>query len=181
MSKGVWIGGIALVALATAAYFGAGMLAGGGGAPAGAILAAADASTGAGSTADPDQPERTAEVKGTVISVEGTAVTIDRLLVDASAELTEEEKAAKKAERQQMSMEERQAAKKAELEGVATERVTVEVPVGVAITRMVSEADGPVAKPATLADIRSGSSITIWTDGAADGGVAEYVKIQAGG
>lgn len=180
MNKGVLIGGVVLVALAGAAYFGAGMLAGAGDAPAEAIVAAGEAAGGAGSTGDPNQPERTAEVKGAVISVEGTMVTIDRLLVDASAELTDEEKAAKKAERQSMTMEERQAAKAAELEGVATERVTVEIPVGVTITRMVSEADGPTAKPASLADIKSGSSVSIWTDGKTDGGVAEYVKIQAG-
>ncbi len=179
MNKGILIGGVALIAVAGAAYFGAGMLAGPGDATAGAIVAAGEVA-GAGSTGDPNQPERTAEVKGTVISVEGTAVTIDRLLVDSSVELTDEEKAAKKAERQQMTMEERQAAKAAENEGTATERVTVEVPVGVVITRMVQESGAPEAKPATLGDIKSGTSVTIWTDGKTDGGVAEYVKIQAG-
>jgi len=173
-------GVIAIIVLAVAAYFGAGMLAKGRAADAGAVAGSSGGSV-AGTAGDPNQPGRTAEVKGTVVSVDGTTITIDRLLVDASAELTDEQKAAKQAARQQMTMEERQAAKAAEQQGVGTERVTAEIPVGVPISRMVSENGAPVAKPATLADIKSGSSITVWTDGKTNGGVAQYVKIQVGG
>jgi hypothetical protein len=182
MRRGTLIGAgvIAVVVLAVAAYFGAGMLAKSPAANAGAVAGTTGGSA-AGTTGDPNQPDRTAEVKGTVVSVDGTTITIDRLLVDASADLTDAQKAAKQAARQQMTMEERQAAKAAEQQGVGTERVTAEVPVGVPITRMASENGAPVAKTATLADIKSGSSITIWTDGKTNGGVAEYVKIQVGG
>jgi len=171
------IAGVAVVLLAVTAYFGAGMLAGGAGAE-GTIVATGGGASG--QSADPNQPERTAEVKGTVVSMDGTSVVVDRLIVDASQELTEAEKEAKRAERQAMTMEERQAAKAAEQEGLATERVTVEVPLGVAITRMVQENDNSVAKEGALSDIKVGGTVTIWTDGGTDGGVAEYVKIQAG-
>lgn len=169
------VGGVAVVAVAAAAYFGAGLLAQNGGP---ATSPATAESTGR--SGDPNQPDRTAEVKGTVVSVDGTTVVVDRLLVDPSEELTEEEKAAKRAERQAMSMEERQAAKAAEQAGVATERVSVDVPVGVTMTRMIPGEDEPTAQPATLSDLKVGVTVSIWTDGKTDGGVAEYVKVQAG-
>jgi len=171
------LGGIAVVALAGAAYFGAGLLAKSGAGPATASSVAAG---GAGQTGDPNQPDRTAEVKGAVVSVDGTTVVVDRLLYDPSEELTDEEKAAKRAERQAMSMEDRQAAKAAEQAGLATERVSVEVPVGVTMTRMIPGEDQPTAQPATLSDLKAGVTVSIWTDGKTDGGVAEYVKVQAG-
>lgn len=173
----VVIGGIAVVAVAVAAYFGAGFVAkGGGGSPA-AVLSTSAGS--AGQAGDPNQPDRTAEVKGTVVSVDGTTVVVDRLLYDPSEELTEEEQAAKRAERQTMSVEERQAAKAAEQAGLTTERVSVEVPVGVSMSRMLPGEDQPTAQPATLSDLKAGVTVSIWTDGATDGGMAEYVKIQA--
>jgi|GEM_PF-2115546 len=177
MKKSVIVGSaVALIALAGAVYFGAGLLARG----SGATPAGASDSVAAGQAGDPNQPERTAEVKGAVVSVDGTTVVVDRMLVDASAELTDEEKAARKAERQSMTMEQRQALKAAETAGVPTERVTVEIPVGVTISRMVSEGDQSVAKGGALSDIKAGATVTIWTDGAASGSSAEYVKIQAG-
>lgn len=173
----VMMGGLAVVAVAAAAYFGAGVLAKGTDAsPAVASSATADP---AGQSGDPNQPDRTAEVKGTVVSVDGTTVVVDRLLYDASEELTEDEKAAKRAERQAMSMEDRQAAKAAEQAGLATERVSVEVPVGVSMSRMIPSEDEPTAQPATLSDLKAGVTVSIWTDGPTDGGLAEYVKIQA--
>lgn len=176
MNKTV-IGGIVVVALAGAAYLGAGAFAKSADEP---VSASPVDTGGAGQNGDPNQPDRTAEVKGTVVSVDGTMVVIDRLLYDPSEELTDEEKAAKRAERQAMSMEDRQAAKAAEQAGLATERVSVEVPVGVTMSRMLPGEDQPTAQPATLADLRAGVSVSVWTDGEADGGVAEYVKIQAG-
>jgi hypothetical protein len=171
------IGGIAVVTLAAAAYFGAGFLAKSGGGTA----ATSSLSVGAaGQTSDPNQPDRTAEVKGTVVSVNGTTVVVDRLLWEPSEELTDAEKAAKRAERQAMSMEDRQAAKAAEQAGLATERVSVDVPVGVTMTSMIPGEDQPTAQPATLSDLRAGVTVSIWTDGKTDGGVAEYVKIQVG-
>jgi hypothetical protein len=120
------------------------------------------------------------EVKGTVVSVDGTTVVIDRLISDPSTELTDEEKAAKKAERASMSMEERQALKAAEQAGLPIERVSVDVPVGVRIVKMVLEGETSVAQTASLGDLRAGVTVTVWTDGATDGGVAEYVKVQTG-
>lgn len=174
----VVIGAVAAVALAAAAYFGAGLIAGGPDATA-SLASTGESGMGERAGGDPNQPDRTAEVKGAVVSVDGTTVVVDRLLADPSEELTDEERAARRAERQAMSMEERQAAKAAEQAGLATERVTVDVPVGVTITRMVPNDGEPIAEQAALADIRPGVTVSVWTDGATDGGVAEYVKIQA--
>ena len=171
MNKNLMIGAAVIVALAAALYFGAGLL------PGASAEAPANKTGSNGQTGDPNQPERTAEIKGAVISIDGTTVVVDRLLVDTSEELTDAQRAAKKAERQSMTMEQRQALKAAEQEGVPTERVSVEIPVGVTITRMVPEGDSSVTKAGALSDIKAGGTVTIWTDGDA---TAEYVKIQAG-
>jgi hypothetical protein len=164
---------LAVVVLGVGAYFGANALA----TERGGTAVQGGAATG--SSADPNQPERTAEVKGRVLSIDGTQVVIERYIKEPSEELTDEEKAAKKAERSKLSMEERQALKAAENAALETERITVAVPVGVPIVQMVSQGDTPVAEPATLADIRGGMEITVWTDGGTDGSSAEYVKLAA--
>jgi hypothetical protein len=159
------------------AYFGASALAAGSGDAAVPGAAGAQGGAATGANADPNQPDRVAEVKGLVVSIDGTQVSIDRYIKDPSEELTDEEKAAKKAERSQLSMEERQALKAAENAALETERVTVTIPVGVPIVQMVPQGDTPVAEPATLADIRGGMEVTVWTDGGTDGSNAEYVKL----
>lgn len=170
---------LAVAVLGVGAYFGASALASERG---GAVVAGdggVTAGATGGSSADPNQPERTAEVKGLVLSIDGTQVSIERYIKDPDQELTDEEKAAKKAARSQLSMEERQALKAAENAGLETERVMVTVPVGVGIVQMVLQGDTPVAEPATLADIRGGMEITVWTDGGTDGSNAEYVKLSS--
>jgi len=173
MKKGTLVLVGAVLILGVAAYFGVGYLA-----------SSSDSATaiagGSGATADPDQPDRTAEVKGTVVSVDGTTVVIDRLITDPSEELTDEEKAAKKADRASMTQEERQALKAAEQADLPVERVSVDVPVGVRIVKMVLEGETSVAQTASLGDLKAGVTVTVWTDGATDGGVAEYVKVQTG-
>lgn len=170
---------LAVAVLGVGAYFGASALAS---ERNGAVVAGDTESGGSaatGSSADPNQPERTAEVKGLVLSIDGTQVSIERYIKDPDEELTDEEKAAKKAARQQLSMEERQALKAAENAGLETERVMVTVPVGVPVVQMVLQGDTPMPESATLADIRGGMEITIWTDGGADGSNAEYVKLSS--
>lgn len=164
---------IALAVLGVGAYVGARALAAEGG------EAGAQGGEANGQNADPNQPDRTAEVKGLVVSIDGTQVTIERYIKDPSEELTEEEKAAKKAERQALSQEERQALKAAENAALETERVTVTIPVGVPIVQMVLDGDTPVPAPATLADIRSGMEVSVWTDGGTDGASAQYVKLSS--
>lgn len=162
---------LAVAVLGVGAYFGASALA------AERSGTAAQGGAATGSSIDPNQPERTAEVKGVVLSIDGTQVSIERYIKDPAEELTEEEKAAKKAERAQLTQEERQALKAAENAALETERVTVTVPVGVPITQIVSVGDAPAVESATLADIRTGMQITVWTDGGTDGSTAEYVKL----
>ncbi|MHB8050678.1 MAG: hypothetical protein ACYDHQ_05610 [Coriobacteriia bacterium] len=164
---------IAVVVLGAGAYFGASALA----TERGGAAVQGGAATGA--SADPNQPDRVAEVKGLVISIDGTEVAIERYIKDPSEELTDEEKAARKAERSQLSQEERQALKAAENAALETERVTVTIPVGVPIVQMVPQGDTPVAESATLSDIRGGMEVTVWTDGGTDGSSAEYVKLAS--
>ncbi|MHB1019260.1 MAG: hypothetical protein ACYC1R_03505 [Coriobacteriia bacterium] len=170
---------LAVVVLGAGAYFGASALAAGAGDTVVSDGTGVQGGAATGASADPNQPERTAEVKGLVLSIDGTEVAIQRYIKDPSEELTDEEKAARKAERSQLSQEERQALKAAENAALETERITVTIPVGVPIVQMVPQGDTPVAEPATLADIRGGMEVTIWTDGGTDGSSAEYVKLSA--
>ncbi len=164
---------LAVAVLGVGAYYGANALATEGSDRSG------QAGAGSGSSTDPNQPERTAEVKGIVLSIDGTQVVIERYIKDSDEELTDEEKAAKKAERSQLSPEERQALKAAENAALQTERITVTLPVGVPIVQMVSDGDTPIAESVTLADVRGGMEVTVWTDGGTDGSSAEYVKIAS--
>lgn len=173
MKKTIVIGAI-VVLLGLGAYLGAGAFA------ASRDDAGAAEQARTGSTADPNQPDRTAEVKGIVISIDGTRVVIDRYLKDDTQELTDEEKAARRAERAQLTQEERQALKAAENAAFEKERVTVNVPVGTPVVQMVFQGDQPVAEPSTLAALRGGMEVTVWTDGGTDGSTAEYVKLASG-
>ncbi|MDP2233347.1 MAG: hypothetical protein Q8K89_06905, partial [Actinomycetota bacterium] len=132
-----------------------------------------------GATADPNQPERTAEVKGVVLSVDGDVIVVERYIQDPAEELTDEEKAAKKAARAELTQEERQALKAAESAGLETERVSLTVPVGTPIVQMVLDGDAPVAQAATLAALRGGMEITVWTDGGTNNATAQYVKLAS--
>jgi len=165
---------VAVALLGVGAYFGASALA------AGSDTGTAEGGgSQTGATADPNQPDRTAEVKGLVLSIDGTNVVIERYVKDPSEELTDEEKEARKAERAELTQEERQALKAAENAALETERVTVSVPVGTPIVQMVLDGDEPVAQASTLAELRSGMEITVWTDGGTDGATAEYVKLAS--
>lgn len=176
MRKAAWIA-LAVVLLGFGAYFGGNALASMSGGGDDAVGTPQGSETG--STADPNQPERVAEVKGVVLSVDGTSVAIERYVKDPAEELTEEQKAAKKAERAKLSQEERQALKATENAALETERVTVNVPVGTPIVQMVLVGDQAEAQLVALAAIRGGMEVTVWTDGGTDGASAEYVKIAS--
>lgn len=161
---------IVLALVGAGAYFGASALAAG---------ESGSMGQGSGSDTDPNQPDRTAEVKGIVLSVDGTNVVIDRYIKDPSEELTDAEREARRAERQQLSQEERQALKATENAALETERVTVTVPVGTPIVKMTLDGDAPVAVATTLAEVRGTVEVTVWTDGGTDGATAEYVKLSS--
>ncbi len=123
------------------------------------------------------QPARTAELKGYVASIEGNSVVIINEISD-EPELTDEEKAAKKAERQAMSVEERQALKEEESSNVEKENVSIVIPVGVPVMKTSGDASGTLAD-AELSEIKEGVYVSIWVknSGAANQ-LVEFVKIR---
>lgn len=106
-------------------------------------------------------PDRPAELNGIVRSIEGNEVILANEIREQT--LTEEEKAAKQAERKSMTQEERQALRAAEMESVETETVTFTIPVGVPILKGSGAADGTSVN-ADLAEIKSGSYISVWVN-----------------
>lgn len=109
-------------------------------------------------------PDRAAEINGYVRSIEGNEVVIENQIKDRDETLTDEEKAAQQAERQAMSPEERQAARQATTETLETEMVTITIPVGVPILMSSGTADSTMIN-AELADIKSGTYLSIWLSG----------------
>ena len=132
----------------------------------------------------PAAPDRTAEYYGIVRRVIGNEITL-RLVAPSETPdvpLTEEEKAAKKAERQAMSPEERKALKESQIV-MTGEEVRILVPVGSPITSggngNGSEGGESVITERALADIREGMFLKVWT---AEGGggediVAAYTRV----
>ncbi|MHB1018297.1 MAG: hypothetical protein ACYC2X_10505, partial [Coriobacteriia bacterium] len=82
---------LAVVVLGAGAYFGASALAAGAGDTVVSDGTGVQGGAATGASADPNQPERTAEVKGLVLSIDGTEVAIQRYIKDPSEELTDEE------------------------------------------------------------------------------------------
>jgi hypothetical protein len=144
-----------------------------------------------GNTADigstsgiPTAPDRTAEYYGIVRRVIGNEITL-KLVAPAETpdvQLTEAEKAAKKAERQAMSPEERQALKDAQIV-MTGEEVRILVPVGSPITSGGNgtglEGGESVLTERALADIREGMFLKIWTveGGGGEDIVAAYTRV----
>lgn len=115
-------------------------------------------------------PTRPAEVNGVVRSIEGNEVIVAREIKEA---LSEEDQAAKKAERASMTQEEKQALRKEELGATETESLTIIIPVGVPIQMSSGTGDGSSVN-ADLADIKSGSYVSIWMNN----DEAEAVKLK---
>ncbi len=105
------------------------------------------------------QPTRTAELKGVVKSIEGNDITLLNEISDET--LTDEERAAKKAERQALSQEERQALKAEETATLETETAHIVIPVGAPMYKGSGDASGEVV-PAQLSDIKAGTYISVW-------------------
>ncbi len=74
--------------------------------------------------------------------------------------LSDEDRAAKQAERANLSQEERQALRQQELEATETEQITLQIPVGVPIMTGSGSADGSNVT-AQLSDIKAGSYLSI--------------------
>jgi len=125
------------------------------------------------------RPDRAAEIRGTVKAVEGDRLVVARAKNDPLAEMTEEEREARRRERMNLSMEERQALRQQEMQGLETEDVNVTIPVGVEVIKSIpGEGQAGAGEPASLSDIKVGSNVIIWTEGGeTNDAIAEYVRI----
>ena len=139
----------------------------------------------AGSTTDPDQPDRLVDLYGKVRTIQGNVAVIDLMTNQQSASvtgetMTAEQKAAKQAARQAMSEEER-LKEKAAAQALTGETVTVLIPVGVPVKIKEAQLSGGKILEAAMTDIKPGSIVSVWTEDSVKTGRvnAEYVRISA--
>lgn len=118
------------------------------------------------------QPQRPSEINGTVVSILGNEIVVANEY--DKVQLTDEEQAAKKAERQNMSPEERAALREEEKMTVPTEEVNLIIPVGVSVVKGTGDATGAIME-VDISEISEGSYVSIWTN---TEGQVEYVKIK---
>jgi len=123
-------------------------------------------------TSEAITPTRNAEINGTVVSIEGNQVVINKEV--ERKVLTPEEQAERRAEMQKLSPEERQIARQKELEGVTYEKKELTIPVGIPIVKGTGDATGN-SFPAELSDIKKDIYLSIWIN---TSGVPEFVKIK---
>lgn len=116
-------------------------------------------------------PARPANLNGIISMVEGNKIIIKNEV--GKEILSEEEQAAKKAERQNMTQEERQALRAEEKAEVDTEDVSLEIPVGTLIIKGSGDGSGNVIR-ASFDELKKGSYISIWKSGDS----IEAVKIK---
>lgn len=154
------------------------------GSPTQTTSASVPAST-AGSTTDPDQPDRLVDLYGKVRTIQGNVAVIDLMTNQQSASvtgetMTAEQKAAKQAARQAMSEEER-LKEKAAAQALTGETVTVLIPVGVPVKIKEAQLSGGKILEAAMTDIKPGSIVSVWTEDSVKTGRvnAEYVRISA--
>ena len=117
-------------------------------------------------------PTRSAELNGTVVSIEGNIIVINNEV--GRKVLTPEEQDKRRAEMQKLSPEERQIARQKELEGVTYEKKEITIPVGIPIVIGTGDASGN-SLPAELSDIKKDTYLSIWINAS---GLPEYVKIK---
>lgn len=125
-------------------------------------------------------PDRQFDVQGQVKSIIGNEVVVN-LMVGELVELTEEEKAQKQAEMQNLSPEEKQALN-ADKRTVSDETKTFIIPVGVPIVTIQNGGENAeeemIITTFDLADIKKGTQLKIWFREDSAEGEAEFVQIQ---
>ncbi|KKS31442.1 hypothetical protein A2380_03590 [candidate division WWE3 bacterium RIFOXYB1_FULL_43_24] len=119
-----------------------------------------------------ESPDRPAEINGSVVSVEGNVLIIANEV--GVEQLTEEERAERKVEMQNLSQEERQALRQQELENTETEEVEIIIPVGVTILKGSGDASGDVVS-VEISEITKGTYVSIWVT---ENKVPEFIKIK---
>lgn len=134
-------------------------------------------STSSPSNIDPEQPDRLAEVYGKVKSIQGNVVLIAEMQrQQTGTELSDADKAKKQAEMQTLSTEERQKLQSSQ-EVMTGKNITMTVPVGIPIKIKGTSSNAPTVQDGTIASIKVGSVVNIWTENS-DPGTAEYMSIS---
>ena len=117
-------------------------------------------------------PERPAEINGSVLSVEGNILIIANEI--GKEQLTEEERAKRKEEMQNLPQEERQALRQQELENTEKEDIEIVIPVGISIAKGGGDASGNNVS-AEISEIIKGTYVSVWVK---ENNVPEFVKIK---
>ena len=139
-------------------------------------VSASGSSALTGANIDPEQPARVAEIYGKVKSIQGNVVLIAEMQrQQTAAELSAADKAKRQAEMQALSAEER-AKLLASQEVMTGKNITMTVPVGIPIKIRGTGSDGPTVKDGTIASIKVGSVVNIWTE-KSDPAAEEYMSI----
>lgn len=123
------------------------------------------------------QPVRSAELKGYIRSIEGNELIIINE-ISTGTELTDAEKAARKAERAQLTQEERRALKGEESATLQKEDVKIVIPVGVMVKKATGDTSGSLVD-GDLSEIKEGSYVSIWVQNYKESNHSvEFVKIM---
>ena len=125
------------------------------------------------------KPERTYDLYGKVVKLEGNLVTVAEidLSADPTADMTPEEK---RAYMQALPEEERMALKDATQTATLGE-TTVTIPVGIPMSKKTESGPDALDTEATLADIVVGGVVSVWYDESiTDRRIAEFVKVSMG-
>ncbi len=112
-------------------------------------------------------PDRTAEINGYVLSVQGNEITVAN--EQGVTEITDEERA----RRQKMSQEERQALKSQESANLTKTNVTLTIPVGITIVKGSGAANG-TNLTAEMSELTKGIYVSIWKSNDS----IEFVKLK---
>lgn len=133
-------------------------------------------------TQNPSQltiPERRFDLQGQVKSIRGNEITVYKV-VGEQLELTEEEKAKRREDRQNLSPEEKQQARDSTIK-VTDETQAFIVPVGVPIVTSQNIGGKPEIDKMDLADIKQGSLLKVWFKADSNSQEAEFVQIMSNG
>lgn len=113
-----------------------------------------------GSPADPAKPDRPADLQGKVKQIRGNQLTIFKIEATAP-EMTEEEKAKRREQMQQLSPEEK-AKTREERNKITDETMDLTIPVGIPVITTQNIAGKIETETLNLADIKQGDLIKFW-------------------
>jgi PBP1b-binding outer membrane lipoprotein LpoB len=132
----------------------------------------AQATTG-GNPANPAKPDRPADLQGKVKQIRGNQVSIFKAEA-TGPELTEEEKAKRREQIQQLSPEEKAKARE-ERSKITDETIDITIPVGIPIVSNQNVGGQVETETLNLADIQQGNFIKFWF---ANGNPDEIILVQ---